>query len=334
MSEGVIAIDKEGRIILANPIVEQIFNVLEPQILDKTVREAVFNNELADLFDEILQSQKFVSKEMEIVTPVSRSFMVQGDIVRSEEGEVLGAVCVLYDITEIRKLENYRSEFVANVSHELKTPLTAIRSFVETLLGGAIDDKEHNVEFLQKIEKHAVNLSQLIDDILEISRLESKTEIGPFDTISLNRIILRAIDIVTEKAKKKQIQIKFASPGREPMVMGIEDHLYRAVLNLLDNAVNYTPEGGMVTITCEIEGKNLLLKVVDTGIGIPTEHLPRIFERFYRVDKARSRELGGTGLGLAIVKHVMNLHKGEVQVKSEDGKGTIFTLIFKNPSTA
>jgi two-component system phosphate regulon sensor histidine kinase PhoR len=240
----------------------------------------------------------------------------------------LGAVCVLYDITEIRKLENYRSEFVANVSHELKTPLTAIRSFVETLLGGAIDDKERNVEFLQKIEKHAVNLSQLIDDILEISRLESKTEIGPFDTVSLNRIVLRVIDIVTEKAKKKQIQIKFASPGREPMIMGIEDHLYRAVLNLLDNAVNYTPEGGMVTITCEIEGNNLLLKVADTGIGIPTEHLPRIFERFYRVDKARSRDLGGTGLGLAIVKHVMTLHHGTVSVESEEGKGTVFTLIF------
>jgi two-component system phosphate regulon sensor histidine kinase PhoR len=328
MSEGVIAVDKNGRVILANPVVEHIFNVLEPQILGKTIREAVFNNELADLFGEILHNQKMISKEMEIVTPVNRTFMAQGDIVRTEENTVLGAVCVLYDITEIRKLENYRSEFVANVSHELKTPLTAIRSFVETLLGGAIDDKEHNVEFLQKIEKHAVNLSQLIDDILEISRLESKTEIGPFDTVSLNRIILRAIDIVTEKAKKKQIQIKFASPGREPMVMGIEDHLYRAILNLLDNAVKYTPESGSITVSCETEGKNLLLKVTDTGIGIPAEHLPRIFERFYRVDKARSRELGGTGLGLAIVKHVMTLHHGTVSVESEEGKGTVFTLIF------
>jgi len=220
--------------------------------------------------------------------------------------------------------EEYRSEFVANVSHELKTPLTSIRNYVETLIGGALEDKEHNLEFLKKIERRAANLSYLIDDILEISHLESKKELGSFNNIDLPTIIERALDTIADKAKSKGITLINRSQKESVSVIGNEEHIYRAILNLLDNAINYTNPGGEVEISCD----KRTITIKDSGLGIPQEHLSRIFERFYRVDKARSRELGGTGLGLAIVKHVMNIHNGLVSVESEIGKGTTFTLKF------
>jgi len=232
-----------------------------------------------------------------------------------------------HEHSELKKLESYRSEFVANVSHELKTPLTAIRNYVETLSAGAIDDQVHNQEFLKKIEKHAVNLSALIDDILAISNLEAKKDIGQFTRVDLGGLIARAMETISAKAEKKKVKISFSCAGGQCLVAGIEEHLYRAILNLLDNAVNYTEPGGQVEISCLKREKQLEITVTDTGAGIPIEHLPRIFERFYRVDKARSRELGGTGLGLAIVKHVMNIHNGSVSVQSEVGRGSTFTLI-------
>ncbi|NQT29000.1 MAG: ATP-binding protein [Candidatus Saganbacteria bacterium] len=227
----------------------------------------------------------------------------------------------------LEKLEKYRSEFVANVSHELKTPLTAIRNYVETLLNGAIYDKEHNLEFLRKIERRAVNLSYLIDDILEISQLESNLGPDLFEKIDLSQVIERVVEVLVDKAKAKGVTIdKRLTPNI--VVLGNEEHIYRAIVNLLDNAVNYTSSGGRVEISCQNKPQGVEIVVADTGIGISKEHLDRIYERFYRVDKGRSRELGGTGLGLSIVKHVMNVHKGEVLVESEIGIGTKFTLIF------
>ncbi len=228
----------------------------------------------------------------------------------------------------IIKLGRYRSEFVANVSHELKTPLTAIRGYVETLVGGAIEDKEHNRDFLNKIDKHVSHLSYLIDDILEISRLESKREIEPFANIDIVKVIERAWDTVAERAKEKQISLVKKCDMGPCFIPGLEDHIYRALLNILDNAINYTASGGSVELLCRKTKDKLELVVSDTGIGIPQKHLARIFERFYRVDKARSRQLGGTGLGLSIVKHVMNIHHGAVDVESEVGTGSKFTLIF------
>lgn len=225
-------------------------------------------------------------------------------------------------------MEGYRSEFVANVSHELKTPLTAIKSYVETLISGAIDDKEHSREFLQKIDRHASNLSALIDDILEISRLESNRELPKFSRIDITRTVSRAVDDISEKAKKRGIVLESACRESKVAIFGIEDHVYRAVMNLLDNAVNYTSSGGKVTVSCVKEEDAVRISVSDTGIGIAGGHLPRIFERFYRVDSARSREAGGTGLGLAIVKHVMNIHNGSVSVESREGVGSTFTLTF------
>jgi len=321
MTEGVLAVDEQRQITLANLAIENLFSVTEPEILGKTVRLGIRNNEIADLVEEVLRSGRAIEREIDIIVPIEKSFVALASPIR--EG---GAVCVLHDITELKKLEKYRSEFVANISHELKTPLTAIRNYVETLLGGALEDKEHNREFLDKIDKHALNLSSLIDDILELSSLEGKKEIGPNTRFDLSTVINHAVETVAGKAKRKRIKLEKECEPCE--ILGLEDHILRAIMNLLDNAINYTPEDGKVKIGCRRKNGQVEVEVSDNGIGIPEEHLPRIFERFYRVDKARSRELGGTGLGLAIVKHVMNIHNGSVRAESEEGRGSRFTLIF------
>lgn len=330
MAEGVLAVDPEGKIILANRAVEQMFGVIEPEILGRTVRLGIRNNEIADLTEEAIRSKRAVEKEINIMVPVEGTFVAIASPILGEGEKFQGVVCVLHNITELRRLEKYRSEFAANVSHELKTPLTAILSYVETLLGGALEDKEHRRDFINKINKHALALSTLIDDLLEISRLESKKELGPFTEVDLGTVLNHAFEAISDKAKRKKVVLENKMKDEEYVVLGIEDHIYRAIFNLLDNAVNYTNPGGRVEITCFKEDSQIKVVVSDTGIGISQEHLPRIFERFYRVDKARSRDLGGTGLGLSIVKHVMEIHQGKVLVESEVGKGSKFTLVFNS----
>jgi two-component system phosphate regulon sensor histidine kinase PhoR len=322
MRDGVMVLDAEGKITYANPALAVIFSVPLPDVIAKRPLEVIRLNELAELIDEVKRDGQSREKEMQIVYPQSRSLAVFAN--RSGEGIAV----VVHDITETRKLENLRSEFVANVSHELKTPLTAIRNYAETLLNGALEDNEHNTGFVAKIEKHAENLSALIDDLLEISQLEARRGLGEFMPIIVARLIEQATETISDKARKKRVEIIDACGASDLAVSGIEEHLLRALLNLLDNAVNYTEAGGSVTIACGAGNGKPFISVADSGIGIAPEHLPRLFERFYRVDKARSRDLGGTGLGLAIVKHVMNLHDGTVMVESEVGKGSKFTLVF------
>jgi len=328
MVECVIAIDTNGNIIAINPAFERLFGVLEPEILNKPVREAIRNNEIVELIKTASINNRAVHKEIDIVLPFEGIFMAYANPIQRDAGSAAGAVCVLYNVTEIRKLEKYRSEFVANVSHELKTPLTVIKSNVDTLLEGAVNDKEHNIEFLNKIDKHALNLSALIDDILEISNLEAKIDIGSFVRVDIVKETDHAIDTVIDKIKKKKLKLEKDIQGNGLFISGIEDHIYRAILNILDNAVNYTNEGGNIKIVCRKDGPDIDIIVSDTGIGIPQKDIPRIFERFYRVDKSRSRDVGGTGLGLAIVKHIMEIHNGKVSVESEEGKGSTFTLKF------
>lgn len=331
MKEGVLAIDAQDKVILANPAIERMFSVVEPEIIGKSIRAAILNNEIADLTETVKKSGKEISNEIEIITPFEGVFMAHASPIVARDSSIIGVVCVLHDITDVKKLEKYRSEFVANVSHELKTPLTAIRNYVETLLSGAISDRENNVKFLQIIDKHAQGLTALIDDILEVSKLESGRGAADLRAVDLRGTIEKAIETINEKARKKGISIKYDAPPNEYLVSGQEDQLYRAVLNLLDNAVVYSNSGGEVRVQIEKKDQHIELSVIDRGIGIPHEHIHRIFERFYRVDKARSREMGGTGLGLSIVKHIMNIHHGMVKVESEYQKGSIFTLIFPLP---
>ena len=328
MVECVIAVDPNWKVIAVNPAFERLFNILEPEILNRPIREAIRNNEIVDLIEEASVNNRAVHKEIHIVLPFEGLFMAHANPIHGDENSAAGAVCVLYDMTEIRKLEKYRSEFVANVSHELKTPLTVIKSNVDTLLEGAINDKDHNIEFLNKIGKHASNLSALIDDILEISNLESKIDLGAFVRVDIGKEVDHAVDMVIDKIKRKRINMDKDAQEGIFFISGIEDHVYRAILNILDNAVNYADEGGNVKIVCRKNGPDIEVIVSDTGIGIPQKDIPRIFERFYRVDKSRSRDVGGTGLGLAIVKHIMEIHNGKVTVESEEGKGSTFTLKF------
>jgi two-component system phosphate regulon sensor histidine kinase PhoR len=328
MAEGLIAIDNEGKIIMINPVVEKLFGTTLPEAAGKLAREVIRNNEVAGLLEAALKSAALLEKEFDLFLPARRTFFAHAGPIRNERRELIGVVCVLNDVTELKKLENYRSEFVANVSHELKTPLATIHSYVQTLAGGAINDPEHNLGFLEKIDKHVMSLAALIDDILEVSQLESKTGLAALTQLDITQPVNRALETIAERIRKKKISLKndLASPGL--FVLGLEDHIYRAILNLLENAANYTPEGGTISISSSRRGGEIAVSVADTGIGIPAEHLPRIFERFYRVDTSRSRQVGGTGLGLAIVKHVMNIHNGSVAVQSEEGKGSTFTLIF------
>ncbi|PIS29819.1 hypothetical protein COT42_04295 [Candidatus Saganbacteria bacterium CG08_land_8_20_14_0_20_45_16] len=329
MSEAVLAVDIHSKVIFANPVMEKMFCIIEPEVSGKSAREAIRNNEIADLLDQALKTESLKEAEISVRrTDGEDIFIAHASPIKNESGALLGAVSVLYDITEIRKLEKHRSEFVANVSHELKTPLTAIRNYVETLLDGAIEDPENNKNFLAKIEKHAINLSSLIDDILEVSKLETKRDIAPFATLNVIALIDRAMETVAQKAEAKNIHLRKKTLSDTCYLSGIEDHVYRTILNLLDNAINYTDANGTVEIACVSKNNNVEISVQDNGLGIAPEHLNRIFERFYRVDKARSRDLGGTGLGLAIVKHVMNIHNGRVLVESEVGKGSRVTLVF------
>jgi len=329
MTEGVLAVDGSGYVILVNPASEKLFQITSNEALGKTVRQAIKNNEIADIIEKAIATGEKEKKELSIISPADAVFEAQLDTIRDNEGDIIGVVCVLYDITELRKLENYRKDFVANVSHELKTPLTSIKNYVETLLNGAIDDKENNISFLKKIEKNANNLEYLINDILDISKLENKKDKIAFAKLNAKDLVLKAFDLLSGKGAKKDIKFSIDC-GDDLYILGIEDYAYRALLNVLDNAINYTEPGGSVSVKCSKERDSLKLSVSDSGIGISKEDLGRIFERFYRVDKARSRDAGGTGLGLSIVKHIMNLHEGLVEVESVEGKGSVFTLVFKS----
>ena len=328
LRDGVLVINPAGEIVYGNRAATELFSLGPVGFLGKRLLEAIRLPELADLVEAARTFRRPHEAELKIFYPGERTLLTSVDPIVSASGKDLGSAVVFRDISEMKRLENLRSEFVANVSHELKTPLTAIRSYAETLLNGALADRDHNAEFVRKIEKHAENLTTLIDDLLEVSQLEARRGLGDFVPVGVAWVVGKVLETVTEKARKKRIELTADCADKDLTVSGIEDHVYRAMLNLADNALNYTDAGGKVTIACGRTESGIEITVSDTGIGIAAEHLPRLFERFYRVDKARSRDLGGTGLGLAIVKHVMNIHNGLVSVESEEGKGSKFTLSF------
>ena len=326
MKEGVLVIDPAGRVVSANQTAEKIFDISLGELKIKSVREVVRNNEIFDLIETTAKENKGFESEISISSPVKASFLVYTCPIMDKLENTLGVICVLHDITRVKDLEKFRSEFIANISHELKTPLTAIRSFAETLNSGALEDKENASKFLSRIHEHAKNLSVLIDDILELSRLEAGRAVGESKQIEISQIIEKTMGDLDFKAKAKNILL--STNLKKCYIYGLKDHIHRAIINIVDNAINYTNPGGRIVITCANEDNMVKVSVQDTGIGIPSESLPRIFERFYRVDSARSRETGGTGLGLSIVKHIMEIHNGSVSAESRVGEGSTFTLIF------
>ncbi|CAM3880496.1 ATP-binding protein [Cohnella lubricantis] len=331
MTSGVVMIDPNGRIKLYNRSAEQLLGSTAQERVGRGFSEAKQQYELVQLIREALQSHEPLHEELTVYYPEERLLELIFVPMRMNEGQEPGLLLVLQDVTAIRRLERMRSEFVANVSHELKTPVAAVKGFAETLLAGAVNDPETAHSFLTIIHDESERLNRLIGDILELSKIESRRSPLQFSPIDLHAFVERLVEFMSTEAAKKNIQLEWqAEEGL--FVEADEDRLGQILLNLLQNGINYTPDGGSVRVKAELldgdgsEEDRVRITVSDTGIGIPKKDLPRIFERFYRVDKARSRSSGGTGLGLSIVKHLAELHHGSIRVESTVGVGSHFVL--------
>ena len=325
MIEGVIALDKDCRIVSLNPTVEKMFRVVKDQTKGKFFLEAIPNNDLYEIISIVFKKREVVFQELTLVWPVQRIFQVNASPIFDADA-VSGCLLVIHDITEMRKLETIRSDFVANVSHELKTPLTSIKGFVETLLEGALEDKDNGRHFLEIIQEHTDRLNNLINDLLELSFLESREIKLDIVKVNLKDLIEKVISGFKSKLSKRDIGFDNRI-APEMKVSGDSDKLEQVLTNLIDNAIKFSPDRSKIKIYSENLEDKVRIIIEDSGPGISAKHIPRLFERFYRVDKARSRELGGTGLGLSIVKHIIELHKGTVGVESTEGLGSKFWFI-------
>lgn len=322
MIEGIIVVDREGRIVSVNASIERIFNVSAGVVRGELFLEAIRNNDLSALISGVLKGGGPVSGELTLAYPVRGIFQINATPI-FDGGSVNGCLAVVHDITEMRRLETIRRDFVANVSHELKTPLTSIKGFVETLLEGALDDRENNRQFLKIIQDHTDRIRDLIDDLLSLSHLESKEISLDKTPVNLRRQVEEVILGFRVQLKKKGIDMRNDVP--EGLTVSADRNMVVQVFtNLIDNAIKFNKDRGIITIRAELSGNTVRACVEDTGLGMPSRDLERVFERFYRVDKARSRELGGTGLGLSIVKHIIELHGGAVGVESTEGIGSRF----------
>lgn len=322
MVEGVIVVDKSSRIVSFNRSIENMFTVSKQIAQGAFFLEAIHNNDISEIINNVLKNGKFISQEITLVLPMHKVLQVNASAILKDNISI-GCLLVIHDITEIRRLEKMRSDFVANVSHELKTPLTSIKGFVETLKEGALEDKENSLHFLEIIDKHVERLDSLINDLLQLSHIESgqlKLKITQFELKNLADSVLAGFK---SQLKKKSIEVKNElSSGL--FIQADRDRLEQVFTNLLDNAIKFNREKGWIKLYNEEADDKLKIVVEDSGVGIPPKDLSRIFERFYRVDKARSRELGGTGLGLSIVKHIVELHGGSVGLESTEGLGSKF----------
>jgi two-component system phosphate regulon sensor histidine kinase PhoR len=327
MTEGVVALDDRGRLLLLNPAARAMFAVGNEIAEGRPFLEVIRQKELLDLVYEVRASGAPARHELELGPPVNRVVAARGAPVGLGP-ETLGVLLVLHDVTELRRLERVRSEFVANVSHELRTPLTCIKGYLETLLDGALDDRAHARRFLEVAGTHAERLDRLIDDLLELSNIESgRVTMVPM-RLDLGEVVAGVAAMFERQTTQgRQTLERVVPPGLA--VHADRDRLVQILVNLVDNAVKFTPEGGRIQVEAETgPDGHVEVRVRDTGVGIPSTELPRITERFYRVDKTRSREVGGTGLGLAIVKHLVQAHGGELHIESALGHGTTvsFTL--------
>ncbi len=325
MVEGIIVVDRSTAIVTINPPIENMFGVLAEKIKNSLFLEAIPNNDLGEVINQVLKSGELVVRELAIVWPVNRTFQINASAIFQQK-EVAGCILVMHDITEIRKLERVRSDFVANVSHELKTPLTSIKGFVETLMEGALEDKENARHFLEIIQEHTDRLNNLINDLLELSFLESKAvqlETGGF---SLKGLVDKVLAGFKVQLARESISVINKIPAGYS-VQADAHKLEQVFTNIIDNAIKFNRQNGSIRIYSEDSTGKIKVTIEDSGTGIPAKDLPRIFERFYRVDKARSQEMGGTGLGLSIVKHIIELHKGTVGVESVEGLGSKFWFI-------
>lgn len=333
MVESVIAVDRNERVISVNEAAATLLGVDRKQAQGKIVQEIVRNVSLQQQISYILRTEESLEDEVVLQDETGDRYL-QTSVVTLSNGnnESVGVLVVLNDVTKLRRLESIRRDFVANVSHELRTPITSIRGYVETLLDGALESREDSERFLKIVLKQSGRLSAIIDDLLSLSRIEQESKEGEISKVKgpLCMVLESAVQTCQLKADQEGVNIDLMCADSLQLTMN-ETLLEQAMVNLMVNAIKYSNHGGQVTIQADIvsekaSGDEVRIDVVDQGIGIANEHLPRLFERFYRSDKARSRELGGNGLGLAIVKHIVQAHDGRVEVASEEGYGTTFSL--------
>ncbi|KUP25999.1 ATP-binding protein [Paenibacillus sp. DMB5] len=329
MTGGIVMVNAEGEFALINRAAERMLDVKNSELAGHSYKELKHHYELSRLIEEGVLSSEPIHEERSIYTPAERIVRLDG-VPMTQDSSHRGMLFLLQEVTEIRRLEKMRSEFVANVSHELKTPVAAVKGFAETLLGGGVSDEKTARSFLQIIYDENERLNRLIGDILELSKIESKRVQLDCSPVYLSEFFDSVLETLSKVAEKKKISLNAVVPD-ELFMEGDEDKLRQIFMNLLSNAINYTHDGGNVKITV-VNGhkpdgtETVIFTVSDTGMGIPRKDLPRIFERFYRVDKARSRSSGGTGLGLSIVKHLVELHRGTITVESDLGIGSSFIL--------
>jgi two-component system phosphate regulon sensor histidine kinase PhoR len=338
MLEGVLVLAPDGTVRLINQAMERMVGRRDVEVLGRTYLEVIRHPRLNEFITEALTQSTASSTEITIWAGLERTFQVQASPVAQEAGESHGLVLVFHDITELRRVEQVRKDFVANVSHELRTPLTAIKGYIEALQDRTFEDQEQRDRFLETIRKQTDRLNLIITDLLLLAKMESGQVPIKQEPVALAGLIDRTIGLLKRLIEQKKHRVVVKVPAALPPILGDEERLGQVFSNLLDNAIKYTPEQGTITIRAEIspvappnatgDGPHptmMEISVEDTGIGIPPQDLSRIFERFYRVDKARSRELGGTGLGLSIVKHLVEGHGGTVSAESQ-GKGTRFVV--------
>ena len=322
MVEGVAVVNSSERLLFANEGFAGILELDAPPQPGRSLLEVVRQTELIEAVRDVLKGAPRV--EAEIVTGTLRQRFFAATVASVKATENSGAVVVLHDITDLRKLERVRRDFVANVSHEFKTPLTAIQGFAETLLAGAMDDPQHRVRFLQIILEHSRRLARLTDDLLELSKMDADRLALEVDRLSASQLVQSCVETTQRVANEKHLRFSINLPQCLPDVAADRRRIAEVLQNLLDNAIQYTPSGGEIVVSASAGGQEVTFTVSDTGIGIPQVDQPRIFERFYRVDVARSREVGGTGLGLSIAKHLVEAHGGRIWVESEVGRGSQF----------
>ena len=323
MLEGVMAVDAEERILFANNAAITLLDLNPAAMVGRPIWEAVRLPQLQELLHEALTGAQPPRLEFDVARTQST---VAATVSPLPGKPAPGAVMVLHDVTELRRLESLRREFVQNVSHELKTPLSSIAAYADTLLEGGLDDPDCNRQFVERIAEQAERLHGLILDLLALARMESEEHTVEVGSIDVTRIVTSSVDAHQAVASGKGLTLRAVGPSLPLFGLAAEEGLRTVVDNLLDNAINYTPAGGRITVRWRQHGSDVIVEVEDTGVGIAKEHQARIFERFYRIDKARSRELGGTGLGLAIVKHLCQVFGGSVKVTSQLGQGSTFAV--------
>lgn len=325
MSDGVLITDVKGMVILANQSFKNLVSTSD-DIEGKQIIEVLRNAQLIGIFRSALQTGQAISEEISISKSLRDIYLIATAVPVYSKDLITGVVFTLHDITRLKQLEEIRRDFVANVSHEIKTPITAIKGFAETLLDGAMDDKENAVRFLGMIKSHSERLNNLVNDLLTLSRIELGDIPIKKTDVNFEQIIDTVFMTLKEKADKKGLYLKKAINNSTTTICADKDRLIQIMLNLVDNGIKFTEKGG-VTVGIDETGGRTTIYVQDTGIGIPSNHLHRLGERFYRVDRARSRDMGGTGLGLAIVKHLVNAHDWNMRIESEPWRGTKVNII-------